>query len=169
MKIEYPWPTLSIACALWVALLCNLQAAPEYFPLEKGSFWIYRGETKFLVKNPATGKNEPKAEVLTWKMAVVDTVTRDLLFAALIKGAPFDLSWYEPGKAGGLPDCPGWDGRLLSLRRCLNVISATPSSSGQRQSGAIIPDRRAAPSSTNTRCIVRGSFPRMQREPSRLL
>jgi len=101
MKLECPWPALSIACALWIAILYNLQAAPEYFPLEKGTFWIYRGETKFLVKNPDTGKNEPKAEVLTWRMEVVDTVARDHLFAALIKGAPFDLSWYEPGKERG--------------------------------------------------------------------
>ena len=82
-------------------MLCSLQAAPDYFPLEKGTFWIYRGETKFLVKNPDVGKNEPKAEVLTWRMEVVDTVARDRLFAALIKGAPFDLGWYKPGKERG--------------------------------------------------------------------
>jgi len=101
MKLKSPSPVLWIACALWVAMLCSLQAAPDYFPLEKGTFWIYRSETKFLVKNHASGKNDPKTEVLTWKMEVVDTVSRDQLFAALIKGAPFDLSWYEPGKERG--------------------------------------------------------------------
>jgi hypothetical protein len=90
-----------MACVLGISLLCQLQAASDYFPLEKGNFWIYRGETKFLVKNPASGKNEPKTEVLTWKMEVVDTAARNLLFAALIKGAPFDLGWYEPGKERG--------------------------------------------------------------------
>ena len=90
-----------MACALWISVPCSLQADSDYFPLEKGNFWIYRGETKFLRKNPDTGKSEPKAEVLTWKMEVVDTITRDHLFAALIKGAPFDLSWYEPGKVRG--------------------------------------------------------------------
>jgi len=90
-----------MTCVLWIHLLCNLHAGQEYFPLEKGNFWIYRGETKFLERKPDTGKNEPKNEVLTWKMEVTDTATRDGLFAALIKGAPFDLSWYEPDKELG--------------------------------------------------------------------
>ena len=92
--------SLLIIGTLLLLLGCNLLAG-DYFPLEKGNYWVYRGETKFLVKNPATEKNEPKTEVLTWKMEVVDTAERQLLFAALIKGAPYDLSWYEPGKTRG--------------------------------------------------------------------
>lgn len=93
------WAFSFLGSILLFAFCGNLFATPEYFPLEKGNYWIYRGETKFLVKNPSTDKNEPKTEVLTWKMEVVDTASRNLLFAALIKGAPFDLAWYEPGKA----------------------------------------------------------------------
>ena len=82
---------------------------PNYFPLEKGTYWIYRGETKFLVpkKNATEDEkqkgvaNEEKSEVLTWKMEVVDTLERPNVFAALIKGGPWDLAWYEPGKARG--------------------------------------------------------------------
>jgi|GEM_PF-1101098 len=100
---------LSVACLLLFCLCVSLLASPDYFPLEKGNYWIYRGETKFLVpKKNATEEekqkgiaNEGKSEVLTWRMEVVDTATRDGLFAALIKGAPFDLSWYEPGKVRG--------------------------------------------------------------------
>lgn len=101
MQYVNSWSGLPLAAALWVAILSCLCAAPDYFPLQKGTFWIYRGETKFLVNNESTGKNEPKSEVLTWKMEVVDTAERNLLFAALIKGAPFDLSWYGPGKERG--------------------------------------------------------------------
>jgi len=90
-----------MAWILLFSLLCNLCAAADYFPLEKGNFWIYRGDTKFLVRNKATDKNEPKTEVLTWKMEVVDTIISDHLFAALIKGAPFDLAWYKPGEERG--------------------------------------------------------------------
>lgn len=97
---------------LWMRLvgslllcLCNCQPAtaqePDYFPLAKGNYWIYRGETKYLLKNPNTGQNEPKSEVLIWKMEVVDTAARELLFAALIKGGPEDLAWYQPGKERG--------------------------------------------------------------------
>ena len=82
---------------------------PNYFPLKKGTYWIYRGETKFLVprKNAAGDEkqkgvaNEEKSEVLTWKMEVIDTLERPNVFAALIKGGPWDLAWYEPGKARG--------------------------------------------------------------------
>lgn len=94
-------PAQLLAWALLFFLPCSLCAAADYFPLEKGNFWVYRGETKFLIKSPVTGKNEPKTEVLTCRMEVVDTATRGLLFAALIKGAPFDLSWYEPGREPG--------------------------------------------------------------------
>jgi len=95
---------MRIICAILLTLCGTLFAAPQepdYFPLVKGNYWVYRGETKFLVRNPATEKNEPKTEVLTWRMEVVDTITHNLLFAALIKGAPHDLAWYEPGKARG--------------------------------------------------------------------
>jgi hypothetical protein len=90
-----------LAWGPFIFLLCNLCAAADFFPLEKGTFWVYRGETKFLVKSPVTGKDEPKTEVLTCRMEVVDTGTRDRVFAALIKGAPFDLGWYEPGREPG--------------------------------------------------------------------
>lgn len=45
--------------------------------------------------------NEGRSEVLTWKMEVVATLERPNVFAALIKGGPWDLAWYEPGKARG--------------------------------------------------------------------
>ena len=77
------------------------QVVPDYFPLQKGNYWIYRGETKFLVRKAGSNENVPKSEVLTWKMEVADTFTYDRLFAALIKGAPFDLDWYEPDRPRG--------------------------------------------------------------------
>ena len=89
-----------IGCALLLSSSPSARGV-DYFPLEKGNYWIYRGETKFLVNSPATKTNEAKSVVLTWKMEVVATASRDRLFAALIKGAPFDLSWYEPGKTRG--------------------------------------------------------------------
>lgn len=88
-----------LLCLLFWTLVCSLHAAD--FPLEKGNYWIYRGETKYLVKHPGSDKNMPKTEVLTWKMEVIDTATRGPFFAALLKGFPFDLSWYEPGKSRG--------------------------------------------------------------------
>ena len=108
MLIQGPIPkahqSMRLAFALLLTLCSSILAAPQepdYFPLAKGNYWVYQGESKFLVKNPVTEKNEPKTEALTWKMEVVDTTTRDGVFAALIKGFPSDLAWYEPGKERG--------------------------------------------------------------------
>lgn len=102
--------TLVLAAIFWWSGNALAESKPpNYFPLDKGTYWIYRGETKFLVpKENATDEekrkgvaNEKRSEVLTWKMEVVDTLGRPNLFAALIKGGPWDLAWYEPGKARG--------------------------------------------------------------------
>lgn len=91
-----------LGCLLLGVLISPLShLMADDFPLAKGNYWIYRGETKYLVKDPVSNKNVPKTEVLTWKMEVIDTATRGPFFAALIKGFPFDLSWYEPGKIRG--------------------------------------------------------------------
>ncbi len=77
------------------------QNGADYFPLEKGNFWIYRGEVSWVQRNPATDENEIKKQTLTWKMEVVDTARRGKYFGALIKGMPNDLSWYESEKPRG--------------------------------------------------------------------
>jgi len=131
------WPSVSAACVLWISALCNLQAAPDYFPLEKGNYWIYRGETKFLVKNPETGKNEPKSEMLTWKMEVVDTTTGVLLIdAPLMEGKVFggDLGnrargrycWLVEGEAGFDPKQFPAAGKLSNPSDFIIVYRAAP-------------------------------------------
>ena len=96
-------PLFLLVCVTALLLGSFLKAEQEadYFPLTKGNYWIYQGETKFLVNNPVSKQNEPKTEVLTIKMEVVDTAEGGNYFAALIKGMPSDLAWYEPGKPRG--------------------------------------------------------------------
>ncbi len=112
-SISFPFSAILLLCAvvfgLPAAILADNSKSPNYFPLEKGNYWIYRGETKFLVpKKNATKEekqkgaaNEQRSEVITWKMEVVDTLERPHVFAALIKGGPWDLAWYKPGKPRG--------------------------------------------------------------------
>lgn len=71
-----------------------------YFPLKKGTTLIYRGTVKWTV--PDTSPPIIKEKVMTWKMKVIDTFRRDQLFAALIKGMPQDLCWYDETKKPGL-------------------------------------------------------------------
>jgi hypothetical protein len=72
-----------------------------FFPLEKGTFWVYQGDVSWLEQNPSTKENEIKTQTLTWKMEVVDTASRGKYFGALIKGMPNDLAWYNSGKPRG--------------------------------------------------------------------
>lgn len=80
-----------------------------YFPLEKGNYWIYRGEVKWsepdggsvVVNGVKMQTNATRSKNLTWKMEVVDTVQKDIVFAALVKGMPGDLGWYKPDKERG--------------------------------------------------------------------
>ena len=67
------------------------------FPLAKGNYWIYRGETRW------TAPYQPgvQAQHMTWKMEVVELIERQKFRAAVIKGHPQDLIWYEPGRTRG--------------------------------------------------------------------
>jgi formylglycine-generating enzyme required for sulfatase activity/murein DD-endopeptidase MepM/ murein hydrolase activator NlpD len=60
----------------------------DFFPLTKGTYWIYSG----VVKWQESAKDVEKT--LTWKMEVVDTLIYDYLNVAIIKGHPSDLDWY---------------------------------------------------------------------------
>ncbi len=92
---------VSVIVLLVLGLLARAEDNSAYFPLSKGNYWIYSGEVKWWQKNDATGKHEDQSKTLTWKMEVIDTASRGLVFAALIKGFPYDLCWYEPDKERG--------------------------------------------------------------------
>ena len=71
-----------------------------YWPLKKGKILTYRGTVKWTVANSTPPL--VKEKVITWKMKVVATFRRDQLFAALVKGMPQDLCWYDEAKKPGL-------------------------------------------------------------------
>lgn len=74
-----------------------LPAPPvDPFPMEKGTTWIYQGNVKWTgIPDKIFDKN------MTWKMEVLETLKRDHLQAAFIKGHPSDLAWYEEGLKPG--------------------------------------------------------------------
>jgi hypothetical protein len=67
------------------------------FPLVKGSVWTYRGTVRWV----EPGSTLPRDRTLTWTMGVLDVVQRDFVTAAIIKGFPDDLAWYQEGKPPG--------------------------------------------------------------------
>lgn len=66
--------------------------ADDPFPLDKGNYWVYEGNVRWTeVPDKVKEKN------ITWKMEVVEVFDREHLHAAIIKGHPSDLAWYEEG------------------------------------------------------------------------
>lgn len=64
------------------------------FPLSKGNKWTYEANIKYHQR-----KTDSLIELkMEWTMEVIDTIRHGKYFAAVIKGFPTDLIWYE-GKA----------------------------------------------------------------------
>lgn len=71
------------------------QSPDDYFPLSKGTQWIYSADVDWTVLN--TG-GEVRHSHVTFKSEVTDVFSAEHVFAAKIRGFIHDLSWYEPGR-----------------------------------------------------------------------
>jgi hypothetical protein len=97
-----------VALLLFSALIPTAFAAapaPAAFPLAKGAFWVYEGPVTWT----PDGADKPQEKVMTWKMEITDVIERDWVQAAVVKGHPMDLAFYEEGRK---PD----DYLLVSVR-----------------------------------------------------
>jgi hypothetical protein len=86
-----------VVIVCFVTGFCGASCAQDVFPMGKGTYWIYQGTARWTVIN----SNRVQSERLHWKMEIVDTIEASDLHAALIRGAPWDLGWYEPGRNRG--------------------------------------------------------------------
>jgi hypothetical protein len=87
---------LASACS-WKGAAQPPEETPEWFPLSKGTTWVYKGTRKWT----QSGSGEVAEKPVTWKMQVLETLTRGQVTAALVKGYPADLAHFEEGKAPG--------------------------------------------------------------------
>ncbi len=87
---------LAAACS-WKGAAQSPEETPEWFPLSKGTTWVYKGTSKWT----RTGSGEVAEKPVTWRMQVLETLTRDQVTAAVVKGYPLDLAHLEDGKAPG--------------------------------------------------------------------
>lgn len=76
------------------------------FPLIKGSYWIYKGTVKWTQAgsidiNGKRSSCKVLEKTLTWKVEVIETISRGHVFAAILKGHPGDLVNYEEGRDRG--------------------------------------------------------------------
>jgi hypothetical protein len=88
--------------ACWIAFTiavvfpsCGFVNSPKLFPMTKGTYWIYRGEVKW-----QDGERVKSAKV-EWKMEVVEAIFRTEGAAAVLKGSPWDLPWFQPNRERG--------------------------------------------------------------------
>ena len=76
----------------------TLSPAPStlaYFPLKQGTYWIYQGTVKWTEPN----SSETREAEITWRMEVMQVIQRDAITGYILHGGPWDLAWYEEGKA----------------------------------------------------------------------
>jgi len=69
-------------------------AVLQQFPLNKGATWTYEGEaewTTVMTQKVRSGRVRNVMEVLQF-------IPGETGFAAVVRGFPMDLAWYEPGK-----------------------------------------------------------------------
>jgi len=66
-------------------------------PLEKGMQWSYEGKVKWTVVNSGV----VLATNVHWVMEVTDTAEQGAIRAAVVRGVPDELAWYEPGRVPG--------------------------------------------------------------------
>lgn len=92
------WLRIAVLCGLAVsAAATRSQSQPagqdpeSVFPLKKGTVWVYEG----VVRGTVAGSKKKFEKKLTWQMEIVDIVERGSLVAAVVKGHPADLAWYD--------------------------------------------------------------------------
>jgi hypothetical protein len=66
----------------------------EYFPLQKGAYWVYEGTVKWTISN----SSDVTEKEIIWKMEVKKVFQRSGVIGYEMLGAPWDLAWYEEGK-----------------------------------------------------------------------
>lgn len=73
-------------------------AVLQQFPLNKGASWTYAGEAEWTVPDThkvRTGRVRTVMEVLQF-------IPGETGFAAVVRGFPMDLAWYEPGHGNSI-------------------------------------------------------------------
>lgn len=69
----------------------------DAFPMNEGTYWVYQGSVRWTLPD----SRKVKEDTVTWRMGIVETIERDGITAAVIKGHPADLAWYDENKQPG--------------------------------------------------------------------
>ena len=84
---------IGLACVLLLPLIAAAQEkASPLFPMTKGTTWIYAAHVKAAQPN----SDQILEADVRWTMTVLDSTEDGRVSAALLRGSPWDLSWYTP-------------------------------------------------------------------------
>ncbi len=93
MRLQYIFLIIGI---LVINVNVFSQKNSDIFPLEKGNYWLYEGT--FKIETDDGGITDKKVKL---RMEVLENITRGNIFAALLKGHPYDLLNYEGDSING--------------------------------------------------------------------
>lgn len=103
-----------LALLLGIGPVSNTAAVRVHYPtlpLEKGERWVYQGSVSWTdVDSAAVESSE-----ITWITEVVEVFHGDEVAAAVVRGFPDELAWYEPGQQPGYSVLLGVGGRLYHV------------------------------------------------------
>ncbi len=68
----------------------------DYFPLATGAYWVYAGTIKWTRPNSTAA--DVVEQTIQWKMEVRRKIEDNDIVGYEMKGAPWDLAWYEEGQ-----------------------------------------------------------------------
>lgn len=66
-----------------------LAADADFFPMTKGTYWVYRGRVAWAAEEAAT---------VEWRSEILESAERGRFKMALLLGHPWDLPTYAPGR-----------------------------------------------------------------------
>ena len=81
-------------------------------PLERGTQWTYEGRVEWT----ESGSGKVKSAQVRWVSEVVDLVGSSGVRAAVVRGFPDELAWYEPGQSPGFCVLLSASNRVYRLR-----------------------------------------------------
>jgi hypothetical protein len=102
---------VSVTGVALAAVVAGLGTAsqPCPIPLEQGTSWVYEGEVSWTLENSAIVKSAQ----MRWISEVMKSFHIAGTCAALVRGWPDELAWFEPGHAPGLTLLAMQGNRLL--------------------------------------------------------
>jgi hypothetical protein len=110
--------SISYLALLTAGAICpgtGLNAAPPVLspiPLEKGNRWIFEGK----IETTLTGSSKVYTTNICWAMEVVDSNKSTNVQAAIVRGFPDELPWFEPGHVPGYCVLLNFSNRVYQLK-----------------------------------------------------